>query len=212
VSLAHGGVLFLDELPEFDRRCLESLRQVLEERRVVVARARATCVFPADFQLVAAANPCPCGWRESGRRDCRCHDGDVARYMARVSGPLLDRIDLHVGVRPMAWCELDAAGPNGPTSASVRERVAVARELQRRRGFVSNARIPDGVLDELVRATPEARRLLGCAMDRFGLSARAARRILRVARTVADLAGDAEAGPHAMGEALGYRTDAPALS
>jgi magnesium chelatase family protein len=90
--------------------------------------------------------------------------------------------------------------------------VAVARELQRRRGFVSNARIPDGVLDELVRATPEARRLLGCAMDRFGLSARAARRILRVARTVADLAGDAEAGPHAMGEALGYRTDAPALS
>jgi magnesium chelatase family protein len=211
VSLAHGGVLFLDELPEFDRRCLESLRQVLEERRVVVARARATCVFPADFQLVAAANPCPCGWRESGRRDCRCHDGDVARYMGRVSGPLLDRIDLHVGVRPLAWCELDAPGPNGPTSAAVRERVMAARRLQRRRGFVSNARIPDGALDELVRATPEARHLLGCAMDRFGLSARAARRILRVARTVADLAGDAEAGPSAMGEALGYRTDAPAL-
>jgi magnesium chelatase family protein len=208
VSLAHGGVLFLDELPEFDRRCLESLRQVLEERRVVVARARATCVFPADFQLVAAANPCPCGWRESGRRDCRCHDGDVARYLARVSGPLLDRIDMHVGVRPVDWCALDAADPRGPTSAAVRQRVAAARRLQQRRGVVSNARIPDGALDDLVRATPEARRLLGRAVDRFGLSARAARRILRVARSVADLAGDAEAGPHAMGEALGYRTDA----
>ncbi|HEY5658974.1 MAG TPA: YifB family Mg chelatase-like AAA ATPase, partial [Myxococcota bacterium] len=139
VSLAHGGVLFLDELPEFDRRCLESLRQVLEERRVVVARARATCVFPADFQLVAAANPCPCGWRESGRRDCRCHDGDVARYMARVSGPLLDRIDMHVRVRPVRWCELDAADRCGPTSATVRERVAAARRVQTRRGVACNA-------------------------------------------------------------------------
>jgi magnesium chelatase family protein len=212
VSLAHGGVLFLDELPEFDRRCLESLRQVLEERQVVVARARATCVFPADFQLVTAANPCPCGWRNSGRRDCRCHDGDVARYMARVSGPLLDRIDLHVDVRPVGWCELEAADPNGPTSASVRRRVAEARRRQQRRGVVSNARIPDGALDALARATPEARHLLGRAVEQLGLSARAARRILRVARTIADLAGEAETDPHAMGEALGYRTDAPLLS
>jgi magnesium chelatase family protein len=212
VSLAHGGVLFLDELPEFDRRCLESLRQVLEERQVVVARARATCVFPADFQLVTAANPCPCGWRHSDRRDCRCHDGDVARYMARVSGPLLDRIDLHVDVRPVRWCELDAADPNGPTSASVRQRVAAARSRQQRRGVVSNARIPDGALDALVRTTPEARRLLGRAVEGLGLSARAARRILRVARTIADLAGEAETTPHAMGEALGYRTDTPGPS
>ena len=212
VSLAHGGVLFLDELPEFERRCLESLRQVLEERQIAVARARATCVFPADFQLVAAANPCPCGWRESDRRDCRCHDGDVTRYMARVSGPLLDRIDLHVGVRPVDWCDLDASGASAPTSAAVRERVAAARRRQRRRGVVSNARIPDGALDALVRATPEARQLLGRAVDRLGLSARAARRILRVARSVADLAGEVDTGPRAMGEALGYRTNDPALS
>src|SRR5690606_33445295 len=124
-SLAHHGVLFLDELPEFDRSVLESLRQVLEERRVVVARAGGTCVFPADFQLVAAANPCPCGWRLSRWRECRCTDAAVQRYAARVSGPLLDRIDLHVPVPAVAWRDLDAAGGSavGATSASVRERV-----------------------------------------------------------------------------------------
>jgi magnesium chelatase family protein len=208
VSLAHGGVLFLDELPEFDRRCLESLRQVLEEGRVVVARASATCVFPADFQLIAAANPCPCGWRESGRRDCRCDDGAVARYLARVSGPLLDRIDLHVAVRPVAWRALDGAAAPGATSAAARERVAAARRRAQRRGLASNARIPDGALDDQVDATPDARRLLGRAVDRFGLSARCARRVLRVARTVADLAGEARTGPRAVGEALSYRTEA----
>jgi magnesium chelatase family protein len=107
VSLAHHGVLFLDELPEFDRRCLESLRQVLEERRVVIARAGHRCNFPADFQLVAAANPCPCGWRGSTRRDCRCDDGAVSRYASRISGPLLDRIDLHVDVEEVDWSDLD---------------------------------------------------------------------------------------------------------
>jgi magnesium chelatase family protein len=208
VSLAHGGVLFLDELPEFDRRCLESLRQVLEEGRVVVARASATCVFPAAFQLAAAANPCPCGWRESGRRDCRCDDGAVARDLARVSGPLLDRIDLHVAVRPVEWRALDAGATPGTTSAEARARVVAARRLARRRGLPSNARIPDGSLDDQVAATPEARRLLGRAVDRFALSARGARRVLRVARTIADLAGEARTGPRAVGEALSYRTEA----
>jgi len=113
ISLAHRGVLFLDELPEFDRRSLEALRQVLERRRVVVARARSSCEFPAHFQFIGAANPCPCGWRASGKRDCRCDDGAVARYAARISGALLDRIDLCVSLRPLAWRELDAATRGG---------------------------------------------------------------------------------------------------
>jgi magnesium chelatase family protein len=208
VSLAHGGVLFLDELPEFDRRCLESLRQVLEERRVVVARARGTCVFPADFQLVAASNPCPCGWRGSGRRDCRCDDGAVAHYLARVSGPLLDRIDLHVTLLPLGWHELDSPAPHAAHSAEVRARVDTARRIQGRRGGPTNARIADAALDAAVRATPEARNLLGRAVDRFALSARAARRVLRVARSIADLAGEPQVGPRAMAEALGYRSEA----
>jgi magnesium chelatase family protein len=207
ISMAHGGVLFLDELPEFNRRCLESLRQVLEERQIVIARAHATCVFPADFQLIAAANPCPCGWLGSGKRDCRCDPGAVSRYMARVSGPLLDRIDLHVPVRPVPWCELDDDSPSRPSSVDVRKRVEAARRIQQRRGVPSNARIPDHTLDEQVRATPEARRLLGRAVDRFSLSARSARRVLLVARSIADLAEEPTVGPREVGEALGYRCD-----
>jgi len=210
VSLAHRGVLFLDELPEFERRVLEALRQVLEERSIVIARARHVCTLPAHFQLVAAANPCPCGFRLSRERDCRCDDGAVARYAARLSGPLLDRIDLQVRVPSVPWRELEGSRP-GPTSAALRAQVAEAALRQERRlaaaapGARRNAEIPDRVLDELVDATPEARALLGRAVERLGLSARAARRALRVARTVADLAGDARVGPSAMAEALGYR-------
>jgi magnesium chelatase family protein len=208
ISLAHRGVLFLDELPEFNRRTLEALRQVLEEHRVVIARARTTCVFPAHFQLIAASNPCPCGWRGSGTRDCRCDDHTTARYTSRISGPLLDRIDLHVSVMPISWSTL--AGPTqGPTSAQVRDRVNACRQLQRARGqaagFHTNAEIPDEALDGAVLATPEALRLLGNAVERMGLSARVARRLLRVARTIADLAGDKSTGPRALAEALSYR-------
>jgi magnesium chelatase family protein len=212
VSLAHKGVLFLDELPEFDRAALESLRQVLEERRVVVARARGTCVFPADFQLVAAANPCPCGWRLSRWRDCRCTDADVQRYGARVSGPLLDRIDLHLAVPAMEWRELDAPR-GGEASEAVRVRVAAARARQRARlarfGARTNAELPDRALDEAAAATADARALLGRAVERLRLSARSARRLLRTARTVADLAGEARVGPDAMAEALAYRRETP---
>jgi len=213
VSLAHRGVLFLDELPEFDRRSLESLRQVLERRSVIIARAGHSCAFPAHFQLVAAANPCPCGWLGSGSRDCRCDDGAVARYTARISGPLLDRIDLQVMVRPVAWRDLDApeAGDR-ETSAEVRRRVAAARCTQARRGaadgFRTNAEIPDARLETAVAASAEARRLLGRAVEARGLSARCARRVLKVARTIADLAGEAETGPRAVAEALSYRSDA----
>jgi len=208
VSLAHRGVLFLDELPEFERRSLESLRQVLEERQVVVARAGITCSFPADFQLVAASNPCPCGWHASGRRDCRCDAGAIARYAARMSGPLLDRIDLSVDVRPVPWRELDA-GAQGEPSPSVRIRVTRARRRQRARGVRSNAQLPDSALDAQLDASGAARALLGRAVDRFGLSARSARRVLKVARTIADLAGDAPVGRDAIAEALSYRIEGP---
>jgi magnesium chelatase family protein len=208
VSLAHRGVLFLDELAEFERRCLESLRQVLEERCVVVARARMTAVFPAQILLVAAANPCPCGWRLSTRRDCRCDDAAVARYAARLSGPLLDRVDLHVNVPAVPWRSLDAPAA-GPNSAEVRARVEAVRRLQRARlspiGLELNAEIPAGALDALVAATPDARALLGRAVDRMALTARGAHRVLRVARTLADLAGEKSVAPSAIAEALGYR-------
>ena len=210
-SLAHRGVLFLDELPEFDRGTLEALRQVLEERRVVVARAGGTFVFPADFQLVAAANPCPCGWRLSRWRDCTCTDVAVTRYGARVSGPLLDRIDLHLTVPAVAWRDLADVRAPGESSDTVRSRVIAAREQQRKRldgrGFRSNAEIPDAALDELVDATTEARALLGRAVEKLRLSARGARRLLRVARTIADLSGERRVEASAMAEALGYRRD-----
>jgi magnesium chelatase family protein len=210
-SLAHRGVLFLDELPEFDRGTLESLRQVLEERRVVVARAGGTFVFPADFQFVAAANPCPCGWRLSRWRDCRCTEAAVARYGARVSGPLLDRIDLHVRVPAVAWHDLLEAPRLGEASDGVRARVLLARERQHKRlasfGARSNAEVADAALDEAVAATPDARALLGRAVERLRLSARAARRLLRTSRTIADLAGESRVEAASVAEALGYRSE-----
>ena len=206
VSLAHRGVLFLDELPEFNRRSLESLRAVLEGHSVRLARAGFSCVFPAHFQLIAAANPCPCGWYQSGVRDCRCDDTTIARYQQRVSGPLLDRIDLHVNVPAQAWRDLEQPS-SGPTSATLRERVVRARELQHRRGVRSNAEIPDAQLDQYVKPTPEANTLLGRAVDGFGLSARAARRVLRTARTIADLAETTHVEASAIAEALTTRTE-----
>jgi len=210
VSLAHRGVLFLDELPEFGRHCLDSLRQVLEAHRVVVARARMSCTFPAHFQLVAAANPCPCGWLGSGAKDCRCDDLVVSRYEARLSGPLLDRIDLHAWLRPVPWQQLDAkqTGDSSADSAEIRKRVVAARDRQMKRSggqIACNAEIPDNRADALIDATPEARALLGRAVEKLGLSARAARRVLKLARTIADLAHESKTTVSAVAEALGYR-------
>jgi len=204
VSLAHRGVLFLDEFPEFERRALESLRQVMEDRRVVVARASGTTSFPASFQLVAASNPCPCGYYGSPVRDCRCDEGSVSRYEARISGPLLDRIDLHVRVPAVGFAELDGL-PDGACTDDVRSRVARARSLQAARGFATNAEIPLGPLEALVRATPAARAVLGRAAERLGLSARGVHRALRVARTIADLADEERVDRGAMAEAVGFR-------
>jgi magnesium chelatase family protein len=213
VSLAHRGALFLDELPEFDRPSLEALRQVLEDGGVSLARAGRRLWLPARFQLVAAANPCPCGWYRSRSRDCRCDEGAIAHYAAKLSGPLLDRIDLHVPVQPVAWRELDGSGAARECSAHVQARVVAARARQAARlaklGLRTNAEIPLAALDETVQATPAARALLARAVDRLALSARAAHRALRVARTIADLAGEASVGIDPMAEAVALRAGEP---
>jgi len=187
ISLAHGGVLFLDELGEFPTAVLDALRQPLEEGVVRISRARASVSFPARFLLVGATNPCPCG--EGGPRGrCRCSDGARARYHRRLSGPLLDRFDLRVVVgRPEVAALL--GGPGGEPTSTVAERVAAARERARARGTTLNAALPSRSLDELAPLTPVAARLLEHRLRSGVLSARGLHRVRRVARTVADLSG-----------------------
>jgi len=204
VSLAHNGVLFLDELPEFARNVLELLRQPLEDRSVTLARANMTLSFPASFILLCALNPCPCGFYGDATRECRCTPGIIQRYMAKLSGPLLDRIDLHIEVPAVPYKELrDRA--DGTGSAEMRERVERARAVQQRRGFY-NALIPPRLLRKLCALDEAGERTLEMAVRRLGLSARAHDRILKVARTIADL-GEAEqvAAKH-LAEAVQYRS------
>jgi magnesium chelatase family protein len=203
VSLAHRGVLFLDELPEFRRDALEGLRQPLEDGEVVIGRARERHRFPTRFLLIAAMNPCPCGWWGDDRRRCRCTPGVRRAYRGRVSGPLLDRIDLHVPFRSLAFAEI-VDGDAAERSAAVRERVSAARERQRARGR-PNAALLAGRGARWARLTPEGRRLLEAAHARLGLSARAHVRILRVARTIADLEGREAIDPRDIAEAVQYR-------
>ncbi|WP_116520149.1 YifB family Mg chelatase-like AAA ATPase [Achromobacter insuavis] len=185
ISLAHHGVLFLDELPEFSRRTLEALREPLETGRVVIARALQTAQFPARFQLVAAMNPCPCGWRGHPRRACQCTPDQVARYAGKVSGPLLDRIDLHLTLPPVDLESLQ--GPPGEASEPVRARVARCRERQLARQGKPNAALAGAELERHCPLRPPARDLLLQAMRRLAGSGRAMHRALRVARTIADL-------------------------
>ena len=189
-SLAHGGVLFLDELPEFSRNVLELLRDPLENRRVVLSRAQGTVVFPASFSLVAAANPCPCGFRGHPRRACGCSEEAVNRYLGRMSGPLLDRIDMHVELLPVDTEDL-VSQTRGESSSAVRERVVRARAVQTRRYEGSDVRCNADLTGEQVRevaeATPRAMGMLTSYLERFALSGRAHSRILKVARTIADL-------------------------
>lgn len=207
VTLAHNGVLFLDELPEFRRHVLEALRQPLEERVVSIARARGSLTLPARFQLLAAMNPCPCGGRGAPRRGCSCTAEAVRRYAARISGPLLDRIDLQVTVGPLSYDEMH--GPPGERSDVVARRVAAARGRQAERSETSgcpvNAEIPASRLADAVPLDRAGRDLVRQAVDRHELSARAHDRLLRVARTIADLAGCSHvASPH-VAEAFQYR-------
>ena len=204
ISLAHHGVLFLDELPEFARRVLESLREPLENGRIRVARAGQRVDFPACFQLIAAMNPCPCGYL--GEPRCRCTPEQVGRYRSKLSGPLLDRIDLHIDVPAVAEADLAARGP-GETSAAVRTRVAAARVLQLQRQGKTNAALDPGDIDRHCLPDSQGAQLLKHAMSKLQLSARGYHRVLKVARTIADLAG----APHIAGvhvaEAIHYRRD-----
>jgi magnesium chelatase family protein len=215
VSLAHHGVLFLDELPEFARSVLETLRQPIEEGWVSLVRARERVRLPARFALVAAMNPCPCGYLGDPRRGCTCDPTQMARYRSRISGPLLDRLDLRITVPAVAYRELAGASPGEP-SCAVRLRVERARELQRRRWEADrkvagrgsaplNADLPPVALAEWCRPDSDGARLLEDAADRLGLSARAIHRVLRVARSIADLEGAEAVGEEHMAEAVQYR-------
>jgi magnesium chelatase family protein len=209
ISLAHNGVLFLDELPEFSRKSLEVLRQPLEEGRVTIARASGSHTFPADFVLIAAMNPCPCGFLGDARRPCKCPPPVVEKYLARVSGPLLDRIDLHVEVPAVPFSELTAA-TDGTTSASMREQVLAARARQHARfggdGRLLNGRMTGRLIRKHCVLDAAGQGLLKSAMENLGLSARAHDRLLRVARTAADLAGSDRVLEGHVAEAVGFRT------
>lgn len=204
ITLAHRGVLFLDELAEFQRGTLEMLREPLETGRVTVSRAGRQADFPAAFQLVAATNPCPCGWYLHASGRCRCTMDEVARYRARLSGPLLDRIDLHVDVPPVGRDEL-LDEPARECSAAVRARVAHARGIALDRQGRENAALQAHEVDRHCAPDAAGRRLLGAAIDQMALSARAVPRLLKVARTIADLAGDTRVAQPHLAEAIGYR-------
>jgi magnesium chelatase family protein len=210
ISLAHNGVLFLDELPEFKRTVLEVMRQPMEERKVTISRAKIALDFPASFMLIASMNPCPCGYYNHPDRECTCPPGAVQKYLNKISGPLLDRIDLHVEVTPVAFSELSANKPQ-ENSNNIRDRVIQAREIQDERykndpGIYCNAQISSKMLKELCIINSVGQNLLKAAMEKLNLSARAYDRILKVSRTIADLAASADIKPEHLAEAIQYRS------
>lgn len=211
ISLAHNGVLFLDELPEFKRTVLEVLRQPMEERRVTISRARVSVDFPASFMMVASMNPCPCGYFNHPDKDCACGAGVVKRYLNKISGPLLDRIDLHVEVTPVNFDELTAVDRPSETSKDISERVVEARAIQVERfrehpALYANAQMPSRMVRELCQIDQAGQILIKKAMEKLQLSARAYDRILKVARTIADLAGSEKIKIEHLAEAIHFRS------
>lgn len=209
ISLAHNGVLFLDELPEFKRQVLEVMRQPLEDRKICISRAKFAVEYPASFMLVAAMNPCPCGYYNHPNRDCVCSPGMIQKYLSRISGPLLDRIDMHIEIVPVPFDKLSEMAPAEP-SAVIRERVISARGIQAARfsndeGIYCNAQMSSKMLRKYCAVDEAGQQLLKAAMARMNLSARAYDRILKVARTIADLAGSESVQTEHLAEAINYR-------
>lgn len=209
ISLAHNGVLFLDELPEFKRTVLEVMRQPMEERRVTISRAKVAIDFPASFMLIASMNPCPCGFHNHPERDCTCPPGAVQKYLNKISGPLLDRIDLHVEVTPVPFSQLSSI-KNEESSEKIREKVIRAREVQLERykdsGIYCNAQMSSKQLKEICTIDNIGQALLKRAMEKLNLSARAYDRILKVSRTIADIEGSEDIKPEYLAEAIQYRS------
>ncbi len=209
VSLAHNGVLFLDEFPEFKKNALEVLRQPLEDGRVTITRSSTSATFPARLMLAAAMNPCPCGYLSDPRRACRCSQLQIRQYRSRISGPLLDRIDIHIEVPSVRFSDLEGRRP-GETSDSIRERVNRARAAQKERlagtAISCNAHMSARHIREFCRLCPESKRLMEMAVDRLGLSARGFTRILKTARTIADLEGSRDIRHPHVSEAIQYRS------
>lgn len=209
ISLAHRGVLFLDEMPEFSRRVLEVMRQPMEDKVVTISRAQGSLTFPANFMLLAAMNPCPCGYYGDPERQCTCSMGMIRRYRKRLSGPLLDRIDLHLEV-PRVNYEKLSQGVRGEPSTSIRARIEEARRRQRERliphGMAANADMGPAEIREFCPLSPDPKALIRAAMRQMHLSARGYHRVLKVSRTIADLSAEAKIGAHHIAEALQYRT------
>ena len=210
VSLAHNGVLFLDELPEFNKSTLEVLRQPLEDRKITISRAKYTVEYPCSFMFVASMNPCPCGYYGDPTHRCVCTPGQIQRYMNKISGPLLDRIDLHIDVQVVPFAQLAMMKP-GESSSKIRERVIKARQIQEQRfandkGVYCNAQMTERMLHQYAEPDAASLEMLRLAMERLSLSARAYSRILKVARTIADLEGSEKVQSHHIAEAIGYRS------
>jgi magnesium chelatase family protein len=210
ISLAHNGVLFLDELPEFQRTVLEVMRQPMEDRKIIINRTHSGIEFPASFMLIASMNPCPCGYFNHPDKDCSCPPGAVQKYLQRISGPLMDRIDLHVEVTPLPFADL-YAGYKAESSATIRERVTAARKIQQERfidqpGIFANAQMGSTLLHQHAELCKASTNLLRTAMERLRLSTRAHDRILKVSRTIADLALSEKVKPEHIAEAIQYRS------
>lgn len=209
ISLAHYGVLFLDELPEFNKRTLELMRQPLEDRIVTISRVNATLTYPCNFMFISSMNPCPCGYFGSKEKECTCSPTQISKYISKISGPLLDRIDIHIEVQPVKYEHLENHNSN-ETSKTIKERVNNARKLQYTRykeySIFSNSELTPGLIDEHCKLDQECKNILKLAFSKLGLSARAYSRILKVARTIADLEGKNKIEQCHLAEAIQYRS------